>query len=40
MEKIILIGGGGHCKVIIDIIKSTNEYEIVGITGEFMRRLS
>lgn len=32
MEKIILVGGGGHCKVIIDIIKSTNEYEIVGIT--------
>lgn len=31
MEKIVLIGAGGHCKVIIDIIKSTNEYEIVGI---------
>lgn len=32
MKKIVLIGGGGHCKVIIDIIKNTNEYEIVGIT--------
>jgi len=32
MKKIVLIGGGGHSKVIIDIIKSTNEYEIVGIT--------
>lgn len=32
MEKIVLVGGGGHCKVIIDIIKSTNEYEIVGVT--------
>lgn len=32
MKKIILIGAGGHCKVIIDIIKSTNEYEIIGIT--------
>lgn len=31
MKKIILIGGGGHSKVIIDIINSTNEYEIVGI---------
>lgn len=30
MKKIVLIGSGGHCKVIIDIIKSTNEYEIVG----------
>lgn len=32
MKKIILIGAGGHCKVLIDIIKSTNEYEIIGIT--------
>lgn len=32
MKKIILIGAGGHCKVIADIIKSTNEYEIIGIT--------
>ncbi|WP_027624877.1 acetyltransferase [Clostridium lundense] len=32
MEKIVLIGAGGHCKVIIDIIKSTNKYEIIGIT--------
>lgn len=34
MRKIVLIGAGGHCKVIIDIIKNTNEYEIVGITDE------
>lgn len=32
MKKIVLIGGGGHSKVIIDIINSTNEYEIIGIT--------
>ncbi|EKQ51119.1 MULTISPECIES: acetyltransferase [unclassified Clostridium] len=32
MKKIVLIGAGGHCKVIIDIIKSNNEYEIIGIT--------
>ncbi|KAI3345911.1 acetyltransferase [Clostridium botulinum] len=31
MKKIIIIGAGGHCKVIIDIIKSINKYEIVGI---------
>lgn len=34
MKKIVLIGAGGHCKVIIDIIKSRNEYEIVGITDK------
>lgn len=34
MKKIVLIGAGGHCKVIIDIIKSTNEYEIAGITDD------
>lgn len=32
MEKIVLIGAGGHCKVIIDIIKSTGSFEIYGIT--------
>ena len=37
MKKIVLIGAGGHCKVIIDIIKSTNEYQIVGITDKSTR---
>ncbi len=32
MEKIILVGAGGHCKVIIDIIKSSYKYDIVGVT--------
>ena len=31
MEKIILLGGGGHCKSIIDTIQTSNLYEIVGI---------
>lgn len=31
MEKIILIGGGSHCKSIIDSIKSSNQYHIFGI---------
>lgn len=31
MEKIILIGGGGHCTSIIDTIKSSKLYDIVGI---------
>ncbi len=31
MEDIILIGGGGHCKSIIDTIKMAHSYNIVGI---------
>ncbi|MDD5530152.1 MAG: acetyltransferase [bacterium] len=31
MEKIILIGGGGHCKVVIDAILLGEKYKIVGI---------
>ena len=34
MEKIVLVGAGGHCKVVIDIIKSTGSYNIVGITDK------
>ena len=30
-EKIILLGAGGHCQVIIDSILGSNKYEIVGI---------
>lgn len=30
-KKLILIGGGGHCKSSIDIIESENKYEIIGI---------
>lgn len=31
MESIILVGGGGHCKSIIDTIQSSNEFNIYGI---------
>lgn len=30
-EKIVLIGGGGHCKSVIDVIEAENKYEIIGI---------
>ena len=30
-KQIILIGGGGHCKSCIEVIESTDEYEIAGI---------
>lgn len=30
-DKIILIGGGGHCKSVIDVIECTDNFEIYGI---------
>lgn len=30
-REIILIGGGGHCRSVIDIIELTGEYKIAGI---------
>ncbi|UKS24986.1 acetyltransferase [Paenibacillus sp. HWE-109] len=32
-EKVVIIGGGGHAKVIIDIIQSTGTYEVIGFTS-------
>ena len=31
MKKIILLGGGGHCKSCIDVIENENKYRIIGI---------
>lgn len=31
-EKIVLVGGGGHCKVVIDAIVNRGRYDIEGIT--------
>lgn len=31
MKKIVLIGGGGHCKSCIDVIKSDNRFKIIGV---------
>lgn len=30
-EKIVLLGGGGHCHSVIDVIEQENKYEIIGI---------
>ena len=30
-EKILLVGGGGHCKSVIDVIEAEDKYEIAGI---------
>ncbi|WP_231637290.1 acetyltransferase [Paenibacillus sp. FJAT-27812] len=32
-QKVIVIGGGGHSKVVIDILQASDEYEIVGFTS-------
>jgi sugar O-acyltransferase (sialic acid O-acetyltransferase NeuD family) len=32
--NIILIGGGGHCHSVIDVIEQENKYEIVGIVDK------
>ncbi len=34
-KKIILIGGGGHCKVVISILKKLDNFEIVGIVDNY-----
>ena len=31
MEEIILVGGGGHCKSVIDVIEQQSKYQIAGI---------
>lgn len=33
-EKILLIGGGGHCRSVIDVIEQENRYEIAGIVDK------
>lgn len=33
-EKIIIIGAGGHAKVVIDIIELQSNYEIIGIIAQ------
>lgn len=34
MEKILLIGGGGHCKSVIDVIEQENKFIIAGIVDK------
>ncbi len=31
MKKLILLGGGGHCKSCVDVIEQEGKYEIAGI---------
>ena len=34
MKNIILIGGGGHCKSVIDVIEQEKKYKISGIVDK------
>ena len=34
MEEILLIGGGGHCKSVIDVIEQENRFKIAGIVDK------
>ncbi|MES2828401.1 MAG: acetyltransferase [Bacteroidota bacterium] len=33
-KKLILLGGGGHCKACIDVIEQSDNFEIIGILDE------
>jgi len=35
MKEILLIGGGGHCKSVIDIIEAEKKFRIVGIVEKY-----
>ncbi|MEW6418727.1 MAG: acetyltransferase [Nitrospirota bacterium] len=37
-KKIIIIGSGGHAKVIIDILKSSDNYKIIGCTDASLKQ--
>ena len=39
MKKIILIGGGGHCKSCIDVIENENKYKIIGIIDKKKKKI-
>ena len=34
MKKIILVGGGGHCKSVIDVIEQEGKFKIAGIVDQ------
>ena len=34
MNKIILVGAGGHCKSCIDVIEDSGKYKIIGLVDK------
>lgn len=37
-EKIVLVGGGGHCKSVIEVIEAEGKFYIVGIVDKKKRK--
>lgn len=33
-RKLLLVGGGGHCQSVIDVVEATQQYQIVGIVDQ------
>ncbi len=33
-EKVLIVGDGGHAKIVIDILREMNQYEILGVTSK------
>ena len=31
-DKIVVIGGGGHAKAVVNVIKKLDKYDIIGYT--------
>ena len=38
MKKIVLVGGGGHCRSCVDVIEQQAEFEIVGVVDSMLPR--
>ena len=36
MDKLLLIGAGGHCQSCIEVIEQNNKYLIAGIVDPFI----
>ena len=34
MKKLIIIGAGNHAKVVLDIVRTINEYQVVGFAAD------
>lgn len=33
-EKVIIVGDGGHAKIVIDILREMNQYDLLGVTSK------
>lgn len=39
-EKVIIVGDGGHAKIVIDILQEMKQYEILGVTSKQINKQS